>query len=175
MTDSLREQLLKAGFRPAPSPKPEKHVRQKPEPRKPLGTAEPDLAQAFALRARAERAEHDAAEREAREHAAAKKERKRKLQALLVGKALNRPDAEHIRNFEFAEKIRRVYVTPEQLRQLNGGDLGVVMHGGHAVLVARATALEAQAIAPELVPLLVDPGAPATTTENDGVPDDLMW
>lgn len=173
MSDSLRDQLLKAGFKPSPKPasKTKPHVR-KPEPRKPHAPAEPDLAQAFAMRAKAERAEREAAEREAREKAAARKERKRRLQALLAGKALNRAEADQPRNFEFAGKIRRVYVTPEQLQQLNAGTLGVVMHGGHAVLVVRDVALRAQAFAPEVVALLVDPSAPA---EDDGVPDDLMW
>lgn len=172
MSDSLRDQLLKAGFKPSSAAKPKQHARHKPEPRKPRDPAEPDLARAFALRARADRAEREAAEREAREKAAAKKERKRKLQALLAGKVLNREDAEQVRNFEFSGKIRRVYVTPEQLRQLNAGELGVVMHNGRALIVARDIALEVQALAPDVVALLIDPDAPAN---DDGVPDDLMW
>ena len=172
MSDSLRDQLLKAGFKPSSAAKPKQHARHKPEPRKPRDPAEPDLARAFALRARADRADREAAEREAREKAAAKKERKRKLQALLAGKVLNREDAEQVRNFEFAGKIRRLYVTPDQLRGINAGELGVVMQNGRAVLVLREIALEAQATAPEAVALLVDPNASA---EDDGVPDDLMW
>jgi uncharacterized protein YaiL (DUF2058 family) len=144
----------------------------KPELRKPHASAEPDLAQAFAMRAKADRAEREAAEREAREKAAEKKERKRKLQALLDGKALNKTDADQPRNFEFAGKIRRVYVTADQLQQLNRGELGVVMHGGRALVVARDVALQVQAVAPEVVALLVDPSAPV---QDDGVPDDLMW
>ncbi len=177
MSESLRDQLLKAGFKPSPKPpqkaKPHPHSpAHKPEPRKPREPAEPGLAQAFALRAKADRAEHAAAEREARERAEAKRERKRKLQELLAGRALNRSDAEQVRNFEFMGKIRRIYVTDEQLRRLNAGDLGVVMHGGRALLVGRDIALAAQAFAPDAVGLLVDPGAPA---DDDGVPDDLMW
>ena len=173
MGDSLRDQLLKAGFKPSPKPQPKaKPHAHRPEPRKPRESGEPDLAQAFALRAKAERAEREAAEREAREKAAAKKERKRRLQELLDGKALNRDDAEQVRNFEYAGKIRRVYVTPEQLAQLNAGEIGVVMHGGRIVLVGREIATQVQAFAPEAVALLVDPDAPA---DDDGVPDDLMW
>lgn len=175
MSESLRDQLLKAGFKPSPKvaakPKLHAHPRQ-PEPRKPRAPTEPDLAQAFALRAKAERAERETAERAAREKAAEKKERKRKLQALLEGKALNKTDADRPRNFEFAGKIRRVYVGADQLQQLNRGELGVVMHGGRALVVVRDVALQAQAVAPEVVALLVDPSAPV---EDDGVPDDLMW
>ncbi|TAM94814.1 MAG: DUF2058 family protein [Rhodanobacteraceae bacterium] len=172
MGDSLRDQLLKAGFKPSVPPKPKQHVRHKPGPRKLSQPGEPGLAQAFALRAKADRAEREAAEHEAREKAEAKRERKRKLQELLAGKALNRSDAEQVRNFEFAGKIRRIYVTDEQLRQLNAGDLGVVMHGGRALLVGRDIALAAQAFAPDAVALLVDPNA---AVADDGVPDDLTW
>ena len=173
MSDSLRDQLLKAGFKPSPKAQPKaKPHPHRPEPRKPQAAGEPNLAQAFAMRAKAERAEREAAEREAREKAAARKERKRKLQEVLAGKALNQATAEQPRNFQFADKIRRIYVTPDQLRQLNAGELGVVMHGGRATLVAREVALQVQAFAPEVVALLVDPSAP---TSDDGVPDDLMW
>ena len=172
MSESLRDQLLKAGFKSSPQPKPHKHARPGTEARKPHAPAEPDLAHAFAMRAKADRAEREAAEREAREKAAARKERKRKLQALLEGKALNKTDADQPRNFEFAGKIRRVYVTADQLQQLNRGELGVVMHGGRATVVTRDVALQAQAAAPEVVAVLVDPSAPVA---DDGVPDDLMW
>lgn len=124
------------------------------------------------MRAKADRAEREAAEREARAKAAEKKERKRKLQELLGGKALNREDADQPRNFEYAGRIRRIYVTREQLAQLNAGALGVVMHGGRALLVTVDTVANVQAIAPEAVALLVDPSQPV---EEDGVPDDLMW
>ena len=172
MSESLRDQLLKAGFKTSPQPKPHRRAQPKPEPRKPRAPTEPDLAQAFAMRAKADRAEREAAEREAREKAVARKERKRKLQVLLEGKALNEADADQPRNFEFAGKIRRVYVTAGQLQQLNRGELGVLMYGGRALVIARDVALQAQAIAPEVVALLVDPSAPVA---DDGVPDDLMW
>lgn len=178
MSESLRDQLLKAGFKPTSKPQAKAHPRM-PAPNKPPTThkpqrdaGEPDLAQAFAMRAKVERAEHEALEREAREKAAAKKERKRKLQELLGDKALNKAEADQPRNFHYDAKIRRIYVTAEQLRQLNAGELGVVMHGGRALLVARDVAQAAQAIAPEALALLVDPDAAAA---DDGVPDDLMW
>lgn len=178
MSDSLRDQLLKAGFKPAPKAPP----KSKPHAHKPHAHApkvrdgreggEPDLAQAFALRAKAERSEREAVEREARARAAEKKERKRKLQELLAGKALNVDAADEVRNFEYAGKIRRIYVTRDQLAKLNAGELGVLMQGGRSLLVARDVAAAAQAISPEALALLVDPDAPPP---DDGVPDDLMW
>lgn len=173
MGDSLRDQLLRAGFKEARPTKPERTGKRKHTPAKPpRGPIEPDLAQAFALRARADKAERQVAQRETRAQAQAKRERKRKLTELLGGKALNVADAKRPRNFEFAGKIRRVYVSLEQLERLNTGELGVVMHGGRALVVTREVALQVQSIAPEQVALLVDPDAPA---EDDGVPDDLVW
>jgi uncharacterized protein len=170
MSESLRDQLLKAGFKESPKPK---HAgKREQRPAKPSREVEPDLAQAFALRAKADRAQREADEREARAQAEARRERKRKLQTLLADKALNREDADQVRNFLFAGKIRRVYVTPEQLRQINAGELGVVMHSGRALVVTREVAMQVGALAPELLALLVDPDAPQA---DDGVPDDLMW
>lgn len=178
MSDSLRDLLLKAGFKPSaspqakPKPKAPVHGGPRSAPPKPRAQGEPDLAQAFALRARSDRAERETAEREAREKAAARKERKRQLQQLLAGKALNRDDADQPRHFEFAGKIRRAYVSVEQMKQLNAGELGIVMQEGRTLLVSREIALAVQAVAADAVALLVDPDAPVS---DDGVPDDLVW
>lgn len=189
MSNSLRDQLLALGFS-QPKPAPRRDERGKgprpsgkgPSPSKPDGGAataeaerrrqeEIDLARAYALRAQAERAEAERARREAEERAREKRERKLKLAALLEGKALNAADAEIARNFPHGGKIRRLYVTPDQLPRLNAGELGIVQHLGRYLLVPRELALAAQAIAPEALVLLPDPDAPA----EDDVPPDLVW
>ena len=186
MSDSLREQLLKAGFAPKRAEKPHPPASHKPPDRHPgkSGAAHPqkkksesdfDLARAYAIRAQAEKAERVRAEREAQRQAQERRERKRRLQELLGGNALAIPaDAEHVRHFEHAGKIRRIHVDADQLARLNKGELGVVVQGGRFILVAREVALKAGGISPEAIALLVDPDAPAAVAE-DGVPDDLMW
>ena len=201
MSDSLEDQLLKLGFKrsarepdarvakpPArpgarPAPAGEK-ARPRDAPRGTDAAAEPrrerprrsrdgevDLARAYALRARTERAERERAEREARERARERKERKAKLAALLEGQALNDAAAEVARHFPHGDRIRRVYVTPEQLVRLNRGELGVVQLQGRYVLVIREIALEAGTIWPESLVLLPDPDAPP----DDDIPPDLVW
>ena len=195
MSDSLKDQLLKLGFkkaertpeRPPQKPHGKPHGRSarpvaarqaagpvatqsaatSPRPAK----GEFDLAKAYALRAQTERAERERAEREAQEKARIKKERKAKLAALLEGKSLNDTNADVARHFPHGEKIRRVYVTPAQLEALNRGELGVVQQQGRYVLVARDVALEAKAIWDEALVLLPDPDAPA----EDDIPPDLVW
>jgi uncharacterized protein YaiL (DUF2058 family) len=177
MSESLRDQLLKAGFvsKAKPEPKP---AAKKPavtahvKPAKPRRDApEIDLAQAYAQRARTERNEREQAQREAERIAREKKERKQKLTALLAGKALNAADADVPRHFPHGNKIRRVYCTAAQLAALNRGDLAVVQLAGRYLLVDRDIGLQAQAIQPEALVLLCDPNAP---TEDD-VPADMMW
>lgn len=132
-----------------------------------------DLAKAYAIRAQKEATERKQAEAEAAEQARLRKEKKRKVEDLLKGKALNLPDADQVRHFPYGEKIRRVYVDAKQLVALNAGELGVVQQGGRYLVVEKAVIEDLRGIAPEFIALLVDPNA--VNESDDGVPDDLMW
>ncbi|MBL8298840.1 MAG: DUF2058 family protein [Rhodanobacteraceae bacterium] len=141
-----------------------------PKPRqKPSG--EPDLAQAYALRARSEREDRERAQREAEQKAREKRERKEKIARLLNGKALNAADAEHARHFEHGGKIRRVYCTQDQLAAVNRGEIAIVQQNGRYLLVAADLGREVKALWAEALVLLVDPSAPV----DDDVPADLIW
>lgn len=141
--------------------------------RPPRKDGEIDLAKAYAIRAQNEVNERRKAEAEAAELARLRKEKKRKVEELLKGKALNLPDADQIRHFPYGEKIRRVHVDATQLTALNAGELGVVQQGGRYLVVDKTVIEELRAIAPEFIALLVDPNA--ASESDDGVPDDLMW
>lgn len=182
MSESLRDQLLKAGFsqkakaeqrsKPAQRPPQRPHHGGKPAPKPPRqGQGEIDLAKAYALRDRNERETREREQREAEQRAREKKERKQKLATLLGGKALNDMAADIPRHFPHTNKIRRIYVTAEQLPQLNGGELAIVQYAGRYLLVTRETALAAQAVDAEALVLLCD----SQTVDEDGVPADLVW
>ncbi len=200
MTESLRDQLLRLGLKPAPSPatprptvqaggKPPgtsaakgERPNRKPGERRPQskpgarptvapdravggahgGAAEIALARAYALREREQRAEQEAARRAAEKANAARRERKRRLRELTQDQILNAPDADIARHFPHADKIKRIYVTAEQLPKLNAGELGVVQIEGRFQMVPRALALAVQEIAPEALVLLPDPDENAT-------------
>jgi uncharacterized protein YaiL (DUF2058 family) len=178
MADSLRDQLLKSGIvkqvceeRPRnPRPPQGKGKPHAPPARRDQG--EMDLAKAYAIRAQTEANERKRAEQEAAEQARLKRERKAKIQKLLVGQALNKAEVEHVRHFEYGGKIRRVHVDAEQLAALNEGRLGVVQQNGRYLVVSQAIAEQVRAIDPHQLALLVDPHAAGA---DDGVPDDLMW
>src|SRR5574343_838791 len=168
MSDSLKDQLLGLGFKPAP--KPERRPTPKPSPHparsgskaghgrgKPRPSAEEmDLAKAFALRSAQEKREREQAEREKQEKALAKKQAKEAVARLLEGKALNSESAEIARHFMYGGKIKRVYVTPEQLTALNAGELGVVQFNGRYCLVSKDVTLAVRDLLPALVALYCD-------------------
>jgi uncharacterized protein YaiL (DUF2058 family) len=186
MVDSLRDQLLKSGLvkpgfreRASKQPTPPKPTgpgglrpRKSPAPQAAAGKDEIGLAKAYALRSEQQARERRQCEQAAAEEARLRRERKARLQALLAGSALNKAGAEHPRHFEYAGKIRRIYVDAEQLRALNQGELGIVQQGGRYLLVSGAVARQVQALDARHLALLVDPAAPAA---DDGVPDDLTW
>jgi uncharacterized protein YaiL (DUF2058 family) len=180
MSESLRDQLLKSGLgkklkeEAKPAQKPVRHPpvnRPGPAPVTQSKKEDVDLARAYAIRARTEREERERAQRDAERIAREKKERKAKLASLLDGKSLNNADADVPRHFPHGNKIRRVYCTPDQLVQVNRGDLGVVQLAGRYLLVSRDVASQAQSIQPEALVLLCDPNAPL----DDDVPADLVW
>jgi uncharacterized protein YaiL (DUF2058 family) len=150
---------------------PQQHHQNQRRDAKPRTQEEIDLAKAYAIRAQTEKAERARVEREAQERAREKKERKQKLATLLAEKSLNIADADVPRHFPHGDKIRRIYVTAEQLVRLNGGELGVVQHLGRYLLVEAAIAKATAEISPEALVLLPDPNAPA----DDDIPPDLVW
>ena len=188
MAESLRDQLLKSGI----VKKTQQERTREPKRAGPgalgksgRGNGKPhaaakqqsqqdiDLARAYALRTRAEANERKQAEREAAEQARLRRERKARIQQLLDGNDLNKPDADQARNFEYAGKIRRIHVDAAQLAALNAGELGVVQHAGRYLLVSREVAVQVGEIEPRQIALLVESGT--TGADDDGVPDDLMW
>jgi uncharacterized protein YaiL (DUF2058 family) len=143
------------------------------QPRTPRTDGEIDLAKAYAIRAQTDATERRRLEAEAAEQARLRKEKKRKVEELLKGKALNLADADQVRHFPYGEKIRRVHVDAAQLVAINAGELGVVQQGGRYLVVDKAVIAELQVLAPEFIALMVDPTA--VNESDDGVPDDLMW
>ncbi|UID80388.1 DUF2058 family protein [Stenotrophomonas maltophilia] len=228
MSDTLRDQLMGLGFKPAPRPErkndgPRRDGRPqgkggngnaKPQgagkgehkpgerrghghggagrpggqarggqgqqgPRKPRSAEEMDLAKAYAIRAQREKEERIEAERLKQEEARVRREAKTKLEALLQGKSLNAEEADIARHFPYGGKIKRIYVTAEQLTALNAGELGVVQLNGRYLLVTAEVLAQCEAVFAPSVALKVDPNAPA---EEDPyadpqyqVPDDLVW
>lgn len=204
MSDTLRDQLLGLGFKPAPKPERKPDTRRDGRPqgrpaqarpqagnkpghagkaaqgaRRPRSQEDIDLAKAYAIRAQREKDERIEAERLKQEEARLRREAKARLDELIKDKALNDPNADIARHFPYGGKIKRIYVTADQLRALNAGELGVLQQNGRYLLVTAALLAEAEAIFAPAVALKVDPDAPAADDPYADpmyqVPDDLVW
>jgi uncharacterized protein YaiL (DUF2058 family) len=151
----------------------------RPPPSQPRTREEIDLARAYAIRAQKEKDERIEAERLKQEQARERREAKAKLAELLKDQGLNDPAAEIARHFDYGGKIKRIHVTPAQLKALNAGELGVVQLDGRYLLVTAALLEQAAAIFPPAIALKVDPTAPAAddpyADPQYQVPDDLVW
>ena len=94
------------------------------------------------------------------------------IRAIVEPNRLNSAEAEIGRNFLHKNRIRRIYVTAEQLQALNAGKLGVVYLSGSYHLMTTDLVATVAALSPDHVPDLSggvdeDPEFP--------VPDDLVW
>lgn len=138
-----------------------------------------DLAKAYAIRAQREKDERIAVEQAKQEEARVRREARVRLAELVKDNGLNAADAEIARHFPYGGKIKRIYVTPAQLKQLNAGELGVLQMDGRYLLVTAGLLAQAEAIFPPAVALKVDPDAPAGddpyADPQFQVPDDLVW
>lgn len=193
MSHSLKDQLLGLGFKaPSPSQAPAKKpvAKTKPQAKSSLGKSshtqskkqsqeEIDLAKAFALRAQQEKRERERAEAAKQEAARLKKLAKEAVSKLLDGNTLNDANAEIVRHFAYGGKIKRIYVTAEQLSALNAGELGVVQNNGRFHLVPAQIALAVRQQIPALLALYCDGTEQALPEGYDDprfqVPDDLIW
>ncbi|KQZ57689.1 MULTISPECIES: DUF2058 family protein [unclassified Lysobacter] len=234
MSDTLRDQLLGLGFKPAPKPerpergndpkrggpgrrdgkpaqgaradargpggKPAQHRNDprrgagaKPAAHKSAQPAQPgqpgqgrprsrediDLAKAYAIRAQREKDERIAAEQAKQEEARLRREARAKLAELVKDQTLNVADADIARHFPYGGKIKRIYVTSDQLKALNAGELGVLQMDGRYLLVSAQMLAQAEALFPPAVALKIDPNAPAQddpyADPQYQVPDDLVW
>ena len=172
MSNSLQDQLEALGL----ANKKQSAKKLKPA-RKPKAksSVEMSLDQAYRLRKKDEK-----------QSAHAKKEQKRLLdlerrrintqvQGLVKAHALNDEKAEVKRNFVYKGRIRSVLVTPEQLKAVNAGELGVVFLRGNYILMLPEHVELVRAISEDHIP---DLGGSEPDDEGDDehkVPDDLIW
>jgi len=152
----------------------------KDQPKAKARTAEEiDLAKAYAIRAEKEEQERLDAEKRQQAQVQQRRQAQAALARFIKDKILNDPQADIARHFPYGGKIKRIYVTADQLKALNAGELGVLQHQGRYVLVSGQTLLEAEKIFAPAVALKVDPHAPSEeepyTDPKYQVPDDLVW
>lgn len=180
MSDSLKDQLLALGLaKQEQNPRKARNVQKKARPVRKSGSdshqhnAELSLEQAYALKRRDEQSRADKARKKKQAEDRQRRLLNNAIRDIVKANRLNRNDAEVARNFMFRGRIRKVNVTPEQLKALNSGEMGIAYLSGGYHLLAKEHTDAVRALSAEHVPdLEVGPSL------DDGefpVPDDLNW
>ena len=165
MSDSLQDQLKALGLaRPRSKPK------QQPRPRK--EKQEFSLGKAYALKQRDEQKQADHARKKKLAEDRQRRQLNNEIRKIVKAHRLNRDEAEIGRNFMFRGRIRKIRVTPEQLKALNASELGIAYLSGGYHLLAKEHAEAVRQLSGEHVADL------STEAGDDGdhpVPDDIIW
>ena len=176
MADSLQDQLRALGLAKDRGKKKKRNPGSRRQPRRkgaaPAKDGELSLGKAWALREQQEKKTAD----QARARKIAEDRRRREINKAIRESVkpnrLNREDAEVARNFLYRERIRKVYVTPEQHQALGRGELGLVyLSGGYHVLESE----HVEAVRKIAADHVVDLGGDEPEDEEFPVPDDLTW
>ena len=178
MANSLQDQLLKAGL--VSREKLNDSRQQVKRKRKRSGgktTTEPVTTAAD--KRRQEQHQRDKRLNAEREQQRKDQEQRLRIRELVLANSLNVTDADQLYNVVRDGRIRRLYVTAEQRRQLSKGQLAVTIAKGRNHIVSLQVAEKIRALLPGY---FVNLGSESNATdEAEGdyaefkVPDDLMW
>jgi len=182
MSETLKEQLLalglarekkgrsqpaKAGNRGDTKHRKKVAVRGEDENR-----VEMSLDRAYALRRQQEKTQVEAARKRKQEEVRRRRQLNREIGDIVKKHRLNTPDAEIPRNFMYKGRIRKIYLTPEQMAALNREDLGIAYLSGGYHLLALEHIEAVRKLSADHVP---DLGGESGNDEEFPVPDDLIW
>jgi len=172
---SLQDQLLALGLA-SKKPQNKRHSPVRPSSRsatKKPAKQDVSLDQAYRIRAREERRQKQQIADQKQETERKRKEINQKIKAIIKSEAIRDKAADTKRNFLYKGRIRSVLATPEQVRAINSGTLGVVYLSGNYHLLKADRIEEIRLFAPDHVPDLQ--GAESEEEKDNPVPDDLIW
>ena len=130
------------------------------------------LIRAYALRKKEEQQQVETARKLKQEEVRRRRQLNKEIGAIVNSHRLNDPKAEVPRNFMYKGRIRKVHLTPEQLKALNKGELGIAYLTGSYHLLTHEHITAVRQLSEEHVP---DLSSESEDDEGFPVPDDLVW
>jgi uncharacterized protein YaiL (DUF2058 family) len=190
MSKSLQDQLLALGLankKPKEARQPSRRVPgkagQQPgavnSPKKGQGRGEQvsggevSLDRAYALRKQEEKKQADTARKRKRAEDRQRRQLNKEIRAIVSKHRLNEANAEVPRHFMYRGRIRKINVTPDQLKALNTGEFGIAYLSGGYHLLAPEHLDAVRKLSADHIPDLAT-GEPEEENEYP-VPDDLTW
>ncbi|GAB4187763.1 MAG: hypothetical protein Tsb002_13380 [Wenzhouxiangellaceae bacterium] len=198
---SLQDQLLKAGLvteeqleQRKQRPKPRRGKKfakakadgrqhrspagQRPRPAAGKGDAaggDISLEAAYRARQAAEKDQQEQDKKRQQREQEARRKRNLQLDELVKDQIRNDEAADIKRYFEYADRIRHLYVTAEQLTALAEGTLGIAVLRGRYLLLEPQVLEQFKAVAPDLVPVISADDDQSGGDDAEDVPSDLRW
>ncbi len=178
MSLSLKDQLLKAGLAKKPASKPSK--KKKPPQVAKKNRNKPSEIQLRTQRAMLDKAKKDKRLNEQRQAEAAAKAKFAQIKQLVDNAKLDRKEGDTPYSFTLKKKVKKIYVTDEQQKQLSRDQIVIISMGNEVFeLVPKAVAKKISERADKYVVKNTNVSA-ATPSEDDPyadyqIPDDLTW
>lgn len=177
MSDSLRDQLLKAGLvNKSQIQQAKRQKRVQPKKKKGQPTS---LAESYAARRALEKAEKDRELNRQRQEKAARKARMAEIRQLTEQNCLPKVEGDDYYNFTDDKKVGRIAVTADLREKIIGGQLNIVRYRGSYVLVPASIGTR---IREREASMVIDINAASSEASDIDdaykdfvVPDDLTW
>ena len=164
----------KAPERPGGGNSPPRENNQKRNDRaQQTAEGEVSLDRAYALRKQEEQKQANAARKRKEEEERRRRQLNREIKVIVIKHRLNDAAAEIPRHFMYRGRIRKINLTPDQLKDLNAGETGLAYLSGGYHLLALEHVEAVRVLSGDHVPDLS-----AGVTEDDEeypIPDDLNW
>ncbi|MEE8495992.1 MAG: DUF2058 family protein [Xanthomonadales bacterium] len=190
MSKSLQDQLLAlglAGEKPEKNRNPARPIPAKADQRLGVGGSpkkvwgrekqaaggEVSLDRAYALRKQEEKKQADTARKRKQAEDRQRRRLNQEIRAIVSTHRLNDSQAEIPRHFMYRGRIRKINLTPDQLKALNAGELGIAYLSGGYHLLAPEHLQAVQRLSAEHVADLA--AGNFEEPEEFPVPDDLTW
>ncbi len=178
MSLSLKDQLLKAGLAKKPDQQPKKKKKQPQVAKKKRN--KPSESTLRTQRAMLNKAKKDKRLNEQRQAEAVAKAKRAQIKQLVDGSKLDRKDGETPYSFTVKKKVKKIYVTDEQQKQLSRDQIVIISLGNEAFELVPKTV--AQKIAERDAKVVIKntnvestPAAEDDPYADYQIPDDLTW
>jgi len=190
MSKSLQDQLLALGLankKPRKIPQPSRRAPAKTDRRAGAGSSpkkgqvgvkraaggEVSLDRAYALRQQEEKKQADTTRKRKQAEDRQRRQLNNEIRAIVSKHRLNDAKAEVPRHFIYRGRIRKINLTPDQLKTLNAGELGLAYLSGGYHLLAPEHLEAVRKLSKEHIP---DLASCETEEENEfPIPNDLTW
>ncbi len=190
MSKSLQDQLLALGLAREKPNRPRKPSQRRPGKAvrqsgagslqkqgqgraKQVDGSELSLDKAYALRKQEEKKQADAARKRKQAQDRQRRQLNKDIRAIVHKHRLNDTKADVPRHFMYRGRIRKINLTPNQLKALNAGELGIAYLSGGYHLLAPEHLEAVRKLSPDHIPDLTS--GTSEETEEFPVPDDLIW